>query len=75
MGQDMKKHLTILFSALDRERLLGMLCRDNPSMELMRQYMEAKEATARSRVTCMQYFESEKNCDIMSKAGLFCVHI
>ena len=58
MGQDMKKHLTILFSALERERLLGMLCRDNPSTELMRQYMEAKEATARYRGDCMKYFES-----------------
>ena len=64
MGQDMKKHLTILFSALDREQLLGMLCRDNPSMELMRQYMEAKEATARYRVTCKQYFESAKDTAI-----------
>ena len=64
MGQDMKKHLTILFSALERERLLGMLCRDNPSMELMRQYMEAKESTARYRVTCKQYFESAKDTAI-----------
>ncbi len=64
MGQDMKKHLTILFSALERERLLGMFCRDNPSTELMRQYMEAKEATARYRVTCMQYFESAKDTAI-----------
>ena len=64
MGQDMKKHLTILFSALERERLLGMLCRNNPSMELMRQYMEAKEATARYRVTCKQYFESAKDTAI-----------
>ena len=64
MGQNIKKHLTILFSALERERLLGMLCRDNPSMELMRQYMEAKEATARYRVTCKQYFESAKDIAI-----------
>ena len=64
MGQDMKKDLTILFSAFERERLLGMLCRDNPSMELMRQYMEAKEATARYRVICKQYFESAKDTAI-----------
>lgn len=64
MGQDMKKHLTILFSALERERLLGMLCRDDPSTELMRQYMEAKEATARYRVICKQYFESAKDTAI-----------
>ena len=64
MGQNIKKHLTILFSALERERLLGMLCRDNPSTELMRQYMEAKEATARYRVICKQYFESAKNTAI-----------
>ena len=64
MGQNMKKHLTILFSALERERLLGMLCRDNPSTELMRQYMEAKEATARYRVICKQYFESAKDTAI-----------
>ena len=64
MGQNIKKHLTILFSALERERLLGMLCRDNPSMELMRQYMEAKEATARYRVICKQYFESAKDTAI-----------
>ena len=64
MGQDMKKHLTILFSALERERLLGMLCRDNPSTELMRQYLEAKEATARYRVICKQYFESAKDTAI-----------
>ena len=61
MGQDMKKHLTILFSTFERERLLGMLCRDNPSTELMRQYMEA---TARYRVTCKQYFESAKDTAI-----------
>ncbi len=60
----MKKHLTILFSAFERERLLGMLCRDNPSTELMRQYMEAKEATARYRVICKQYFESAKDTAI-----------
>lgn len=64
MGQNIKKHLTILFLALERERLLGMLCRDNPSTELMRQYMEAKEATARCRVTCKQYFESAKDTAI-----------
>jgi hypothetical protein len=64
MGQNIKKHLTILFSALERERLLGMLCRDNPSTELMRQYMEAKEATARYRVICKQYFESAKDTAI-----------
>ena len=64
MGQDMKKHLTILSSALERERLLGMLCRDNPSVELMRQYLEAKEATARYRVICKQYFESAKDTAI-----------
>lgn len=60
----MKKHLTILFSAFERERLLGMLCRDNPSTELMRQYMEAKEVTARYRVICKQYFESAKDTAI-----------
>lgn len=60
----MKKHLTILFSAFERERLLGMLCRDNPSTELMRQYMEAKKATARYRVICKQYFESAKDTAI-----------
>ena len=64
MGQNIKKHLTILFSALERERLLRMLCRDNPSTELMRQYMEAKEATARYRVICKQYFESAKDTAI-----------
>ena len=64
MGHDMKKHLTILFSTFERERLLGMLCRDNPSTELMRQYMEAKEATARYRVICKQYFESAKDTAI-----------
>ena len=64
MGQDMKKHLTILFSTFERERLLGMLCRDNPSTELMRQYMEAKEATARYRVICKQYVESAKDTAI-----------
>jgi hypothetical protein len=64
MGQDTKKHLTILFSTFERERLLGMLCRDNPSTELMRQYMEAKEATARYRVICKQYFESAKDTAI-----------
>lgn len=64
MGQDMKKHLTILFSAFERERLLGMLCRDNPSTELMRQYMEAKEATARCHVTCKQCFEAAKDTAI-----------
>lgn len=64
MGQDMKKHLTILFSTFERERLLGMLCRDNPSTELMRQYMEAKEATGRYRVICKQYFESAKDTAI-----------
>ena len=64
MGQDMKKHLTILFLIFERERLLGMLCRDNPSTELMRQYMEAKEATARYRVICKQYFESAKDTAI-----------
>lgn len=64
MGQDMKKHLTILFSTFERERLLGMLCRDNPSTELMRQYMEAKEATARYRVICKQYLESAKDTAI-----------
>ena len=64
MGQDMKKHLTILFSTFERERLLGMLCRDNPSTELMRQYMEAKEATARYRVICKQFFESAKDTAI-----------
>ena len=60
----MKKHLTILFSTFERERLLGMLCRDNPSTELMRQYMEAKEATARYRVICKQYLESAKDTAI-----------
>ena len=46
MGQDMKKHLTILFSALEREHLLGMLCRDNPSMELMREIHGSKRGTS-----------------------------
>jgi hypothetical protein len=57
--QDMKKHLTIFFSALEHERLLGMLCRNNPSTELMRRYMEAKEATVRYRLDCIKYYENE----------------
>lgn len=58
MSQDMKKHLTIFFSALEHERLLGMLCRENPSIDLMTRYMEAKEATARCRMKCTSYYES-----------------
>ncbi len=58
MSQDIKKHLTIFFSALEHERLLGMLCRDNPSTELMRRYMEAKEATIRYRQNCLRYYKN-----------------
>ena len=64
MSQDMKKHLTIFFSALEHERLLGMLCIENPSTELMRRYMEAKEATAYYRKTCAQYAQSAKGTSI-----------
>ena len=49
MSQNMKKHLTILFSALEQERFIEMLYRENPSPELMRKYLEAKEATAHYR--------------------------
>lgn len=49
MSQNMKKHLAILFSALEQERFIEMLYRENPSPELMRKYLEAKEVTAQYR--------------------------
>lgn len=51
----MKMRLTILFSALEQERLLEMLYRDNPSPELMRKYLEAKEAAAHYRQNIRVY--------------------